>query len=234
VAFLVAVEVAVGRLFAEKSYGYLSAGYNTILWMSEEPDFIIDNDNKTPTINSPGTPDTSHVHAAHAQHAEIVDTSRKEYMKLFGILLFLALAGLLTSTLNGFNWEEWMRWFMGGFFIVFGSFKLISFEMFVIAFRGYDIIAKRHKVYAYFYPFLELFLGMLYIANLLAIPRDIITFAIMSISGYGIAKSLGRKERIQCACLGTVIRLPLTTVSLIENITMAAMALMILLTTLFT
>jgi hypothetical protein len=195
--------------------------------MNDEPDFYINSDEEpAPAAPTPDSPVHDHVLA--------VETSRKEYMKFFGIILFLAAAGTLMSTLSGFNWEEWMRWFMGGFFIVFGSFKLIGLEMFVIAFRGYDLIAKKYRPYPYVYPFIEIFLGILYILNLLAIPRDIVAIVVMTISAIGVTKAIAHKSHIQCACLGTIIRLPLTTVSLVENLTMGVMALIMLLTTLFT
>lgn len=197
--------------------------------MHDEPDFYIDNDEITDKLDDKPIEQS---HVDHSKHVE-VETSRKEYMKLFGILLFLALAGVAMSTLSGFNWEEWMRWFMGGFFIVFGSFKLIGMEMFVIAFRGYDPIAKRLRPYAYIYPFIEIFLGIFYILNMATIFRDVSTIIVMSISGYGVFKAISHHEQIKCACLGNIIKLPLTTVSLIENLTMAVMALIMLLTTLF-
>ena len=46
----------------------------------------------------------------------------------------------------------------------------------------------------------------------------------MCIGAAGVIRSLMRKDRIKCACLGTVIDLPLGTVTLIEDLGMAAMA----------
>jgi hypothetical protein len=194
--------------------------------MHDEPDIYINNDDE-PSVSHTPEP------AAHEAVHHIVETSRKEYMKFFGILLFLVLAGLVMSGLTGFNWEEWMRWFMGGFFIVFGGFKLIGYEMFVLSFKSYDLIAKKHKVYAYVYPFIEVFLGMLYALNILPVPRDLVTIALMTVGAFGVTKAIAHKNAVQCACLGNVIKLPLTTVSLIENLTMAAMAFIMLLTAFF-
>jgi hypothetical protein len=47
----------------------------------------------------------------------------------------------------------------------------------------------------------------------------------MSISAYGVWKVLKVKGEIQCACLGTVFKVPMTKVTLFENLFMAAMAL---------
>lgn len=199
--------------------------------MSDEPDFYIHNDDEPHA-----TPEPVVIHDQPAEHVHEgqVESSRREYMKFFGILFFLLAAATLMSGLTNFNLEELMRWFMGGFFIIFGSFKLIGYEMFVLAFPGYDIIAKKHKAYAYVYPFIELLLGVFYVLNMFALPRDVFTILIMSIGAWGVGKSVMHKDHIRCACLGNIIRLPLTTVSLIENLTMAAMALVMLLTGLFT
>ncbi len=50
----------------------------------------------------------------------------------------------------------------------------------------------------------------------------------MSIGSVGVLRSLMQKRKIQCACLGTVFELPMTTVTLVENVGMAVMAAMML------
>ncbi len=194
--------------------------------MNDEPDFYINSD-------EPGKPKQTE-HSEHHEHMVAPESSRKEYLKFGGIILFLLFAGFGMSTLSGFHWEEWMRWFMGGFFIIFGSFKLIGLENFVVVFRDYDILAKKFRPYPYIYPFIEILLGMFYVLNMASIVRDIFTIALMLVGAYGVYQALQRRDHIKCACLGNIIKLPLTTVSLIENLTMAAMALIMLLTTLFT
>ena len=54
---------------------------------------------------------------------------------------------------------------------------------------------------------------------------SLITFFILSITTYGIIKTLINKKEIQCACLGTSLKLPMTEATLIENIIMISMAL---------
>jgi len=41
----------------------------------------------------------------------------------------------------------------------------------------------------------------------------------------GVIKSLFNKDQIECACLGTSMKLPMTEATLIENIIMISMAL---------
>src|SRR5690606_29058660 len=93
----------------------------------------------------------------HAPHIVVpAESSQREYLKLGGILLLIVICATVMSTVLGFDWQEWMRWFMGGFFVIFGSFKLIGYEMFIMMFPTYDPIAKRFPLYNYFYPFIEL------------------------------------------------------------------------------
>ena len=169
-------------------------------------------------------------HVGHHDHSEMVkaESNKTEYYKSAGVISVIMLSATVMSTVVGFDWQEWMRWFMGGFFVFFGSFKLIGYEMFILMFPSYDPIAKRFKLYNYFYPFIELLLGFLYCANLYALPRDIITLVFLSIGAWGVLKSIPRGETVKCACLGNIIKLPLSTVTLVEDVAMASMALIMI------
>lgn len=169
-----------------------------------------------------------HEHVATVHKMVPAESTKKEYYKFAGVILVIIACATIMSSVVGFDWQEWMRWFMGGFFVFFGSFKLIGYEMFITMFPTYNPIAKRFKPYNYFYPFIELSLGFLYCANLLPIFRDATTVVLLSIGAWSILKSLPRGETIKCACLGNVIKLPLSTVTLIEDVTMASMGLIML------
>ena len=56
------------------------------------------------------------------------EPSKKENAKLIGIFVFLILSATLMGTLDGFNVLEWIRWFMGGFMIIFGKDERVKFE----------------------------------------------------------------------------------------------------------
>ena len=47
---------------------------------------------------------------------------------------------------------------------------------------------------------------------------------VMSVSSIGVIQSLLAKRTIRCACLGTVFNLPMSTVTLVEDTLMVAMA----------
>lgn len=158
-----------------------------------------------------------------------VDT-RNERLKLAGVYGVITLCATIMAFVLGFDLQIWLEWFMGGFFIIFGSFKLIGYEMFVQMFPKYDPIGARSRVYTMIYPFIELFLGFLYVSNLLPVFRDLAVLVIFGIGAWGVLKytSQTKNETIQCACLGNIIKLPLSTVTLIEDVLMAILSVIML------
>ena len=95
-----------------------------------------------------------------------------------------------------------------------------------MSYIGYDIVARIFTPYAYIYPFIELALSFGYFLNLPYI--NLFTVVIMITGAVGVAQQLLRGSKIKCACLGTYVKLPLTTVSLVEDLTMGVMALVLL------
>mgnify|MGYP001368669637 FL=1 len=57
---------------------------------------------------------------------------------------------------------------------------------------------------------------------------SLITLFILGITTIGVTKSLFNKNQIECACLGTSMKLPMTEATLIENLIMILMSLNIL------
>lgn len=181
------------------------------------------------------------MHESHNEHAGIPahqmvagEASRKEYIK-FGFVIagILLLSWLLYSLLGIGGIEDFLRWFMGVFFVVFAGFKFIGYEMFTMMFPSYDLLAMRYKAYAYVYPFIELGLGIMYIADVVPVPRDLFTIAIMAIGGAGVQAERRKRRMFRCACLGNIIKLPLSTVSLAEDVGMGLMAVVMLLARVF-
>lgn len=117
-----------------------------------------------------------------------------------------------------------MASFMGGFFLVFGGFKLLDLKGFAHGFQTYDVIAKRVYGYGLVYPFIELTLGFLILLQVSMTLVSIAALVISLIGVVGVGLKLRKKERIQCVCLGTVFDLPLTNITLFENTLMAIMA----------
>lgn len=118
--------------------------------------------------------------------------------------------------------EPMMRHFMAGFFLVFSFFKLLDPPGFVTAYRDYDLVAKRSAVWAWVYPGVELLLGVAYLVNWFPVVTNSVVLVLMLIGAAGVLKALLDKKKIRCVCLGTALNLPMTTVTLVEDLTMAA------------
>lgn len=160
----------------------------------------------------------------HQHHSE--EGTLKDWLLFIGVIVFILAVSLGYEYLYGFSLGDFMRVFMGVFFLVFGLFKLLDLKGFVMSYIGYDVIAKRFTPYAYLYPFIELALALGYFLDFG--PVNIFTLIIMAVGSIGVFRELLRGSKIKCACLGTYIKLPLTTVSLIEDVAMGLMALVLL------
>jgi len=147
------------------------------------------------------------------------------YKPLILIVSFIAgVSFLVQYPFEGFSSELWMRHFMAGFFIVFSFFKFLNLDGFTNSYRMYDIVAAKWKEWGYVYPFAELTLGILYLLNIAPFETNLATVIILGISSIGVIKSNLDKKKIKCACLGDVFNLPMSTVTIVENLTMVAMA----------
>lgn len=144
-------------------------------------------------------------------------SSGKEKLKLAGIILFISMAATLMGTLDGFDGLEWIRWFMGGFMVVFGGLKLIGIEVFIKIAPLYDLIAKMFKPYKYFYPLVQVFLGMMFIIGLFQTFTATVSLVFGLSSLIGMIKILSTRGQIRLSYLGNIIGLRFSTVSIIEN-----------------
>jgi copper chaperone CopZ len=140
----------------------------------------------------------------------------KTYYPLFLIIALCAVIALASA--------NWMMGFMAAFYIAFGAFKLLDVPAFARSFSRYDIIAKRVPLWGYVYPFVELALGFGFLFYFQMTLVTWIALVTSLIGAIGVIQSVRRKETIQCACLGTVFQLPMSTVTIVENLGMAAMA----------
>ncbi len=137
---------------------------------------------------------------------------------LVGIVLLVAWAH------RDFSLAFLMTRFMGGFFVVFSFFKLLDLRGFADAYRSYDVVARAVPAWGFVYPFAELGLGVAYLAGLNAVATNVVTLVVMLVGSVGVFRALTQKRTIRCACLGTVLNLPMTKVTLVEDVGMVAMA----------
>ncbi|MEQ8471272.1 MAG: heavy-metal-associated domain-containing protein [Marinoscillum sp.] len=147
------------------------------------------------------------------------------YKPLIIIVSFIFGVSLLTQyPFSDFSGMLWMRHFMAGFFLVFSFFKLLNLSGFASSYSMYDIVATRWKSWGYVYPFVELGLGISYLINFAPFYTNLITVVVLGISSIGVIESNLNKRKIKCACLGDVFNLPMSTVTIIEDLAMVAMA----------
>ena len=150
----------------------------------------------------------------------------KPLFLIFGFLLLISCA----LNFRGFTTLDFMLDFMGLFFFVFSLFKFLDLSGFALSFAMYDPLAKRLPLYGRVYPFLELTLGFLLLAKIQLPIALLVTVILLSITTIGVCVVLLQKKQITCACLGTVLKLPMTQATFIENSVMIFMATFILLT----
>ena len=147
------------------------------------------------------------------------------YKPLFLIVFFIAgTTGLSQYPFAGFDAMLWMRHFMAGFFIVFAFFKLLNLSGFASSYAMYDVIAAKWSGWGYLYPFVELLLGLAYLIDFNPLITNWATIIVLGVSSSGVIESNINKRKIKCACLGDVFNLPMSTVTIIEDLSMVAMA----------
>jgi hypothetical protein len=117
-----------------------------------------------------------------------------------------------------------MTHFMGAFFVVFSFFKLLDLSGFADAYQTYDLIAQKSRAYALGYPFIELALGVSFLMGWNPALTSGITLVVMGISTIGVAKKVFSHQKIPCACLGTIFKIPMTSVTLFEDLLMVGMS----------
>jgi len=155
--------------------------------------------------------------------------SKAKQLYPLGLIFLFLIGGTLIIHYPTFVIRDVLPDFMGLFFVVFSFFKYLDLRGFQSSFRRYDPLAKVIPFYAWLYPFLELSLGVLFLIRLELQLALWLTVAILGITTIGVVKVLLSKKEIECACLGSVLKLPMTEATLIENALMIAMAVWMLL-----
>lgn len=165
-------------------------------------------------------------HATHTGSALVDDDEKISYFPVFLIFGYISLVTVLIQAVKGsFSWMQWMNHFMAGFFFVFSFFKLMNLKGFAEGYKSYDIVAKQLPVWGFVYPFVELGFAILLLTGFQPVLVNTAIFLIMGISVIGVIQSLVRKTSFQCACLGTIIKLPLSKLTLFEDLLMIGMSL---------
>jgi copper chaperone CopZ len=154
-------------------------------------------------------------------HNEIAEQTKswfETYKPILLIFFYIIVVTTLVQTQNTkFDFMQAMRHFMSGFFLIFSFFKLLNLKGFAESYVMYDVLAKQVPAWAHLYVFIELSLGIAFLINFNPMLTNSITIIVMSISIIGVLQSVLNKKKIQCACLGAIFNLPMSTVTIIED-----------------
>lgn len=183
---------------------------------------------KTATTQPPADESSTHgskekgaVHQRqHGRGTHILD-----YLPL-AVIIVAALAVAAANEVAYGHWSTmaWMQDFMGVFLVLFSIFKFFDLPGFADGFQMYDLLAKPFRPYAYVYPFIEAGLGLSYLARWHLGAVYIVTIVVMLFGSLGVFNALRKGLDLECACMGTVLKVPLSTVALLEDLGMAIMA----------
>ena len=149
-----------------------------------------------------------------------------DYWPLFVLIIISALAGLAISYSTQFTMLSWMHYFMGIFLCIFALLKLFHPSAFADGFEMYDLLASKTRGYGYVYPYLELALGLGYLSFFMPQLVYSLTIVLLGFGAIGVILALRKGLDINCPCMGSILDVPLSTVTLTEDIGMIVMALL--------
>lgn len=158
-------------------------------------------------------------------HKTIKSDESKSWLATYKPLLLIAgfIGGVSVLTASG-SIHTGMNSFMAGFFLVFSFFKLLDLKGFANSYSMYDLLAMKMPAYGFVYPFIELGLGLAFLTGFNPFFTNWATIVVMGFSSIGVIISVLNKQKIQCACLGAVFNLPMSTVTIVEDLLMVGMA----------
>jgi len=150
----------------------------------------------------------------------------RNYLPLLALFVVTVLAASAKNSSYGPDGSmlRWMHDFMGFFLVIFALLKLFDLPGFADGFQMYDLLAKRSRPYALAYPFIELALGLAYLAFWRPVTVYAATVVVLGFGAVGVITSLSRGLHVNCACMGNSLKVPLSTVALTENLGMVGMA----------
>jgi len=140
-------------------------------------------------------------------------------------LLAMTFTSLLAAEVLHSSYSEItvMPMFMGIWLIQFSLIKLFDLQGFVERFSRYDVISSRVQAYGYVYPFIELALGLAFLGNYYPFYSSLVLLVISALSLLNVLLQRGRAS-VYCACMGSLVRVPLGRITAIENMAMLLMA----------
>lgn len=194
----------------------------TILMQKHIPVTVLQN-----ALDKAGNYNITEVNTAMPHHA--TEENKASWYTIYKPILIIGgyITGvtlLIELTRGSFEIYNWMENFMAAFFLVFSFFKILDLNGFADSYATYDVIAKKWRPWGFVYAFIELALGVAFLLRLNPLLTNGVTFVVMGISIIGVLQSVLNKKKIQCACLGAIFKLPMSTITIIEDALMIIMS----------
>ncbi len=121
------------------------------------------------------------------------------------------------------------RIILGLWLLITGLIKLPDLKGFAVLVRSYGGTAAKYPFMAYGIPFAEIVLGAGLLIGYQLKWVAVASLIMLLIYTYGVAKMLIQKKKMDnCGCFGTMIKVPLSKWSLIEDLVCIALAVIIL------
>ena len=153
----------------------------------------------------------------------MLSPTRSLIILLTGFTIISGANYLYLKNTQQYSKKRLMNNIMGCIFILFGILKIVNLPKFVEIFNKYDIISKNIPGYAYLYPFIEIALGIAYLKKYKLKKVNLSTIFLMVISIISVSISMFNGQKLKCGCLGSFLHIPLSYVTLSENIVMGLM-----------
>ena len=158
---------------------------------------------------------------------------RSPTYSLFLITLFFAIVAIANYGYLSFKpldhpddlHKEWMNRTMGSIFVILGLLKLMNLREFAQIFSKYDIVAHRLSVYGYTYPFFEIILGLSFFVKDYREDAYKATIALMTLGLVGVGSTISSSQSLRCGCMGSLFHIPVSYVTVSENLLMIGMSL---------
>jgi copper chaperone CopZ len=147
------------------------------------------------------------------------------YLPFILVVMFVVLVALAAQISMGhFDVQALLTHLLAGFFIGLSYFKLLDVNAFAEKFAEYDPLAKNFPEYGTFYPFIEVLLGLLLISGQMNILANVLTIIILTITLAGVQQHLQTTDKTQSATIGASFSLPLSKITIAENLIMIMLA----------
>ena len=191
--------------------------------MCDQKDGVCNCNHHDTTSAAPAQHSHTHTHAPKTLGDRV-----KPYTRLILTLSVVIVFGIVLSFVTGFSWLTLMDYWMGGYFLAFGIMQVLSLKKSAAMLRGYDPLAKIFTPYSFAYPLIQIGLGIGYFFMVWPIAISGIASVILLINTIGVDSVIRKKEVVRCGCLGEAMNVPVSRITLTENLVMLGMAIFML------